>query len=122
MLEEPRQYVYRMMLELGGAVVERWTVQHLIDLQSTKKLPRNLLIISRPKYLLQDEFRQFLDNDIRHELMVISHIYICDYLTKKKSPPIEMYDVKNPEMWNLVEEDWMQEQLHGLRLPIWFPR
>ena len=66
LLEEPRQYVYRMMLELGGAVVERWTVQHLIDLQSTKKLPRNLLIISRPKYLLQDEFRQFLDNDIRH--------------------------------------------------------
>ena len=60
LLEEPRQKeVYRRILELGGARVERWTLQHLRDLQQQRspELAAISLIVARPNGLMNTDFR-----------------------------------------------------------------
>ena len=60
LLEEPRQKeVYRRILELGGAKVERWTLQHLRDLQQQRsaELAAISLIVARPNGLMNTDFR-----------------------------------------------------------------
>ena len=119
LLEQTQKEVYIKMLELGGAVVERWTVQHLLDLQRTHRFSGRILIISRPSYLLLEEFRYLLYHDKNKNVSVITHIYIGDFLTRKQSPPLKMYDVRNPEMWELVEDGGVRKQLVELHLPVW---
>ena len=78
------------MLELGGAVVNRWTLQHLLDQQSIQNIDD---IIGRPSLLRQQEFNRFLDiNNMGYKVTVIAHIYIGDYLTKRKPPSVARYD------------------------------
>ena len=60
LLDEPRQKeVYRRILELGGAKVERWTLQHLRDLQQQRspELAAVSLIVARPNGLMNTDFR-----------------------------------------------------------------
>ena len=125
LLEDPRQKeVYRKMLEMGGAVVHRWTLQHLQDLQEqqSRDLASVKLILARPGQLLQPAFAQFVSaNDRGAKVSVICQTYIGDFLTKKQLPVVAMYDVRNPDMWALIEEGWMVEQLEGLGLEGWSP-
>lgn len=124
LLEDPkRKEVYRKMLEMGGAVVHRWTLQHLQDLQEqqSRELASVKLILARPGQLLQPAFAQFVSvNDRGAKVSVVCPTYIGDFLTKKQMPVVTMYDVRNPDMWALVEEGWMVEQLEGLGLG-WSP-
>ena len=119
LLGHPQMDIYRKMLELGGAVVERWTLHHLLDLQTNKRLSGNILIISRPSYLLMKDFRYLLYQNKSEKVCVITYIYIGDFLTRKQSPPHRMYDVRNPEMWQLVEDCKVRKQLLDLHLPVW---
>ena len=119
LLGQPQKDIYRKILELGGAVVEKWTLHHLLDLQTTKRLSGDILIISRPSYLLMKDFRYFLYQNKSEKVCVITHIYIGDFLTRKNSPPHRMYDVRNPEMWQLVEDCKVRKALVDLHLPLW---
>ena len=123
LLEDARQKeVYRRMLELGGAVVHRWTLTHLLDNQakSSKGLTH---IVARPGMLLQVQFQRFLAINDRSpgSPCVVTHIYLGDFLTKKEPPSVPMYDVRNPEMWPLTEEGWKVEELQEAGLGAWKP-
>jgi len=123
LLEDARQKeVYRRMLELGGAVVHRWTLTHLLDSQakSSKGLTH---VVARPGMLLQEQFQQFLaiNDRSRGGPSVVTHIYLGDFLTKKEPPYVSMYDVRNPEMWPLTEEGWKVEELQEAGLGTWKP-
>ena len=120
LLEDARQKeVYRRMLELGGAVVHRWTLTHLLDSQakSSKGLTH---VVARPGMLLQEQFQRFLAINDRSPggPSVVTHIYLGDYLTKKEPPSVPMYDVRNPEMWPLTEEGWKVEELQEAGLSV----
>ena len=126
LLEDARQKeVYRRMLELGGALVHRWTLTHLLDSQakSSKDYKGLTHVVARPGMLLQDQFQQFLAVNDRYPggPSVVTHIYLGDFLTKKKPPSVPMYDVRNPEMWPLTEEGWKVEELRDAGLSVWRP-
>jgi len=126
LLEDARQKeVYRRMLELGGAVVHRWTLTHLLDSQarSSKDYKGLTHVVARPGMLMQNQFQQFLAINDKGPggPSVVTHIYLGDYLTKKEFPPIPMYDVRNPEMWPLTEESWKVEELKEAGLSAWKP-
>ena len=126
LLEDARQKeVYRRMLELGGAVVHRWTLTHLLDSQakSSKDYKGLTHVVARPGMLLQDQFQRFLAINDKGPggPSVVTHIYLGDYLTKKEAPSVPMYDVRNPDMWPLTEEGWKVEELKDAGLNAWKP-
>ena len=126
LLEDARQKeVYRRMLELGGAVVHRWTLTHLLDSQakSSKDYKGLTHVVARPGMILQDQFQRFLAINDKGPggPSVVTHIYLGDYLTKKEAPSVPMYDVRNPDMWPLTEEGWKVEELKDAGLNAWKP-
>ena len=126
LLEDAKQKeVYRRMLELGGAVVHRWTLTHLLDSQKKQSKEYKALthIVARPGMLLQGQFLDYLAINDRGSggPFVVTHIYLGDFLTKKYPPSVPMYDVRNPEMWPLTEERWKVEELQEAGLSSWNP-
>ena len=122
LLEEPVKEVYRRMLELGGGRVERWTLTHLRDLQGkTEGLQGVTHLLAQPKLLLQQEFREVVTKMCAGPVPVITKLYLGDFLTKMPAPAIQPYDVRNPEMWRLLEEEWVQESLQDLGIR-WRPQ
>jgi hypothetical protein len=64
-----------------------WTLKHLLVLHSGAEKTAVTHIISRPRILLQDDFKLFLAiNDKSHKVPMIAYIYIGNFLTKKKAP------------------------------------
>ena len=126
LLEDARQKeVYRRMLELGGASVHRWTLTHLLDSQANASPPFKALthVVAQPGMLLQEHFQHFLAKNDRGPggPSVVTHIYLGDFLTKKETPLVCMYDVRNPQMWPVTEESWMVGQLEKAGISSWKP-
>ena len=116
LLEDARQKeVYRRMLELGGAVVHRWTLTHLLDGQAkvSPQFKGLTHVIAQPGMLLQEHFRHFLavNEQSQGGHSVVTRIYPGDFLSQRELPQISNYDLRNPEMWPLTEEMWTVRQL-----------
>ena len=116
LLEDPRQKeVYRRMLELGGALVHRWTLTHLLDGQAkvSPQFKGLTHVIAQPGMLLQEHFRHFLavNEQSQGGPSVVTRIYPGDFLSQRELPQISNYDLRNPEMWPLTEEMWTVRQL-----------
>ena len=126
LLEDGRQKeVYRRMLELGGASVHRWTLNHLLDSQANASPEFKSLthVVAQPGMLFQEHLRHFLAKNDRDAggPSVVTHIYLGDFLTRKEAPLVRMYDVRNPEMWPLTEKSWMVVQLQEAGIGAWKP-
>ena len=124
LLEDPRQKeIYRRMLEVGGAIVHRWTLTHLLHSQEKAGKDYKSLthVVARPAMLLEERFRGFLDTNDGGPggPSVVTTTYVGDFLTKKVAPFVSMYDVRNPEQWPLVEESWKVEELQSAGFRIW---
>ena len=119
LLEDPRQKeVYRRMLELGGAVVHRWTLTHLLDGQAKASPQFKGLthVIAQPGMLLHERFRHFLavNEQSQGGPSIVTRIYPGDFLSQREVPQISNYDLRNPEMWPLTEEMWTVRQLQAV--------
>jgi len=103
LIEDLRQQeVYRRLMEIGGAHVFRYTLQHMADL-SEADLGQLTHIITNPGFLLQEVFRQFISvNDKSRRVPVVAYIYVGDFLTKRVPPPIHLYDIRQQAMIDLL--------------------
>jgi len=110
------QEVYRRILELGGATVQKWTAKHLADLDfnSLKNITH---VFCHPNLLLNDDFKSFLSmNDRECKIPTLAYIYIGDYLIKCAMPPMQLYDVRQDTMIGLLTEEPWTERLKNLQL------
>ena len=100
LLEDQRQQeIYRRILELGGARVERWTVQHLVDLPQ-EQLANITHIISHPNLIRNLTFAQFMNDN--KNVPVLAYIYVGDFLIKKPHPLPDNYDIRSPPIIRLL--------------------
>ena len=99
------QETYRMILELGGAKVARWTVKHLSDL-NTNQMESITHVISHPNMLLNEDFQEFLrKNDETANIPVLAYIYVGDYLVKPSIPSISLYNIRTIAMIDLLASE-----------------
>jgi len=97
-----QQEIYRRLMELGGAKVERWTLQHLVDLP-VRELAKITHIISHPIMLVYEVFRKFLlKNDEKEKIPVVAYIYVGDFLTRRTAPTIHSYDIRQQAMHDVL--------------------
>lgn len=112
LIEDLRQQeIYRRLMELGGAKVDRYTLQHLADLKASE-LGQITHIITHPNMMAQEVFRKFLrQNDDSKKVPVVAYIYVGDFLTRKTPPPIHLYDIRQQAMVDLLTTREVQDRL-----------
>eukprot|EP00092_Neocalanus_flemingeri_P019112 GFUD01020702.1.p1 GENE.GFUD01020702.1~~GFUD01020702.1.p1 ORF type:complete len:1318 (+),score=442.38 GFUD01020702.1:70-3954(+) len=117
LIEDLRQQeIYRRLMELGGAKVDRWTVKHLADLPA-RELGQISHIISHPNMLGVEVFRKFLvANDATKKVPVVAYIYVGDFLTRQTAPPIHLYDIRQQAMLDLLTTEEVRLKLQQLRV------
>jgi len=103
LLQDTRQQeLYRRLLQLGGAKVERWTLQALVDLRECE-LSSVTHILSQPDMLANPSFRAFMErNDLGRRVPVVAYIYIGDFLTQSNLRPIQHFDIRQPSIIDLL--------------------
>ncbi len=116
------QETYRMILELGGAKVARWTVKHLSDLDDNE-MKSITHVISHPNMLLNENFQEFLrKNKETSNIPVLAYIYVGDFLVKSSSSMSAMdpYDIRTVHMIDLLaseeHKDYLRRTFSALTL------
>jgi len=119
LIENTRQQeIYRRLLELGGARVERWTLQALLDLRDSE-LSLVTHVVTHPSMLVYDAFRKFLErNDKTARVPVMAYIYVGDFLTKKVTPTVQHFDIRQPAIIDLLASPQIKSQLRPLKMQV----
>ena len=109
------QEIYRKILELGGAKVEKWTSKHLSDLNPSQ-MKAITHLISHPNMLMNEDFQSFMtkndQNDPYSRIPTLAFIYVGDYLVKETIPPMEPYDLRQTAMVDMLADEENKEYLH----------
>ena len=109
-----QQEIYRRLMELGGAKVNRYTLQHLADLKS-KEIGQITHIITTPSMMIHEVFRTFLKkNDAAEKIPVVAYIYVGDFLTSKATIPIHRYDNRQQAIVDILSTTDVKERLEKL--------
>ena len=110
------QETYRMILELGGAKVARWTVKHLSDLD-VSEMKSITHVISHPNMLLNENFQEFLRKNKNTSMIpVLAYIFVGDFLTKS-STSMDMYDIRKIHMIELLASKEHKDDLRKFSSP-----
>jgi len=113
-----QQEIYRRLLELGGARVERWTLQALLDLRDSE-LSLVTHVVTHPSMLVYDAFRKFVErNDKSARVPVVAYIYVGDFLTKKVVPTVHHFDIRQPAIIDLLASSEIKNQLRPLKIRV----
>jgi len=115
LIEDSRQQeIYRRLMELGGAKVDRYTLQHLVDLKPSE-LGQITHIISTPSMMVHEVFRKFIKkNDASEKVPVVAYIYVGDFLTRKVKPPIHLYDIRQQAMIDILTTTEVKDRLEKM--------
>jgi len=115
LIEDSRQQeIYRRLMDIGGARVDRYTLQHLADL-TPSELGQITHIITHPNVMVQDVFRKFMkDNDATKKIPVVAYIYVGDFLTRETAPPIHCYDIRQQAMVDLLTSREVKDRLEEM--------
>jgi len=115
LIEDSRQQeIYRRLMELGGAKVNRYTLQHLADLKP-KEMGQITHIITTPSMMVHEVFRSFLKkNDAAEKVPIVAYIFVGDFLTRKVTAPIHLYDIRQQAMVDMLTTREVKERLEKM--------
>ena len=105
------QGVYRRILELGGAKVEKWTLKHLADLKQAD-MKRLTHVISHPNMLVNTDFQEFLRKiDDRSKIHTLAYIFVGECLVKDPPPIPRNFDIRIRAIIDLLASDHIKKYL-----------